>query len=607
MAMEPLAPLAPSPPESPATARALHPLTGTPPRRGGTNKSLSLSPLARGRRLGVGPSVSSAGAQVGSPVPPSSPRLSEASGSPKRTAVQQENDRAEQRELEEIERLEQRLQELDVEEEARQSTKTGSTPAATTTTTSSAACTAASRRAGPVAGAAGMLALPDEVLERIVLAAERSLPQLSATCRRFRALVTSPEFDAVWLGQCAALLGNNNFRALHACGAARGRSSEEPVWRMIAIELRSGRLGGGGQGFAAHPASLCFAEPAEEAHYFGILSRVLGDSPASSDGAEQWHQWKHAPLRWRDGDERRAVGRRARGRRGLVEQFVAPDQSVKLELEISSDAVKQEQEEQEEQEEDTTSAVGNGGGGSDGSVESGAAVVPATRSWCVPRQVTEARILYRAEFVVGSGAGEKWEMSISYTPRTSLYLLHYLRSSNKPDPQPDPQAAAAAAAAETVDEELRFAEDRLLIQLGCWYEIPLAKLAAAAAAAAAAGEGGGDSGSEDLHRPNSYDMYGQEDPRQELALYLQDAESFCATAMQRYAQLQTGAVRAVAGAAGSSGAEVELAREQVDEVERAVAARVAVLRAHSAEFYAALRKGWELLQPVGEESSGTIE
>ena len=39
--------------------------------------------------------------------------------------------------------------------------------------------------------------------------------------------------------------------------------------------------------------------------------------------------------------------------------------------------------------------------------------------------------------------------------------------------------------------------------------------------------------------------------------------------MQRYAQLQTGAVRAVAGAAGSSGAEVELAREQVDEVERA--------------------------------------
>ena len=130
------------------------------------------------------------------------------------------------------------------------------------------------------------------------------------------------------------------------------------------------------------------------------------------------------------------------------------------------------------------------------------------------------------------------------------------------------------------EDEFQFAEDRLLIQLGSWYEIPLTKL-------------------DESHGRTTrrmYDMYGQEDPGTELALYLQDAQSFCATATQRYAQLQDGALRAVATSAGASGQELQQAREQVNVVEDWVAARVAALRLHGSEFHAALRRGWRVLQ-----------
>ena len=77
--------------------------------------------------------------------------------------------------LEEIKRLEQRLKDLDMREHSMQTRDPEEQLRQTT----------------------GLMALPGEVLERIVLAAERSLPQLSATCRRLRALVTSaPAFKS---------------------------------------------------------------------------------------------------------------------------------------------------------------------------------------------------------------------------------------------------------------------------------------------------------------------------------------------------------------------------------------------------------------------------
>ena len=127
------------------------------------------------------------------------------------------------------------------------------------------------------------------------------------------------------------------------------------------------------------------------------------------------------------------------------------------------------------------------------------------------------------------------------------------------------------------DKELQFAEERLLIQLGSWYEIPLTKL------------------DEVDGRRRMYDMYGQEDPRAELALYLHDAQSFCTTATQRFAQLQDGALRAVAASAGASGEDLQQAREQVEAVEDWVRRRVEVLRLHGSEFHAALRRGWRVL------------
>jgi hypothetical protein len=130
------------------------------------------------------------------------------------------------------------------------------------------------------------------------------------------------------------------------------------------------------------------------------------------------------------------------------------------------------------------------------------------------------------------------------------------------------------------DKELRFAEDRLLIQLGSWYEIPLTKLDQT-------------DGPQRMH-----DMYGQEDPGAELALYLQDAQTFCSTATQRFAQLQDGALRTVAASAGASGQELQRAREQVEAVEEWVRERVDVLRLHGRQFHAALRRGWRVLQPA---------
>ena len=534
-------PVAPSP-SSPHAPRSLHPLTGTPPRRNGSNKALPLSPLSAKRRLAP---VSTSGI----PVPPSSPR----------SLV----DPAEQDDLEEIERLEQRLNELDMEEQSR-----------AVAARAPAEQVRSQRRPEPAtgagdSGAVGMMSLPDDVLERIVLAAERSLLQLSATCRRFRALVTSAEFDAVWLGQCALLLGNSaqNFRALHGCGAARsaGRSGE-PVWRIIAIELHSGRAGGGGQAFAVHPAALCFKEANEEAKYFGLISRVLADSPVSS-GSEIWYQWKHAPLRWQTGEQNVA----------LVEEFWGPDQSIKIELVIGAAAAAGRQKPLEAGGADSAQQNTTG--------EAGTNVVGATtaaaRIWCTPHEVLETRILYRAKFAVNlassdsATAVDQWEMSISYNPDTLLYVLHYLRSSTKPVGELETQTDAGAD-----EDEFQFAEDRLLIQLGSWYEIPLTKL-------------------DESHGRTTrrmYDMYWQEDPGTELALYLQDAQSFCATATQRYAQLQDGALRAVATSAGASGQELQQAREQVNVVEDWVAARVAALRLHGSEFHAALRRGWRVLQ-----------
>ena len=183
-----------------------------------------------------------------------------------------------------------------------------------------------------------MLGLPDDVLERIVLAVEGSLPQLSGTCRRFRKIVVRDDFDPLWLGQCAALLAEPErcFRALHSCGAARAAAADDgPVWRMIAMELRSGRVGGGGQAFAAHPASLCFGDQTEMQSYFALLSKLLADHPTSSDGAQQWHQWKHLPLRWRAADDPGGPVRWTSGSskcRGLVEEWFAHDQSIKIEL-----------------------------------------------------------------------------------------------------------------------------------------------------------------------------------------------------------------------------------------------------------------------------------
>lgn len=486
-------------------------------------------------------------------MPPSSPRNSV--------------DPAEQEELEEIKRLEQRLKELEMVEQSRTAADRAPAEHVRRQRRSEPATGATESTLAGSRGAVGMMSLPDDVLERIVLAAEQSLPQLSATCRRFRALVTSAEFDAVWLGQCAMLLGNSaqNFRALHGCGAARSAGrSEEPVWRMIAIELRSGRAGGGGQTFAVHPAALCFKEATEEAQYFGLISRVLADSPVSSDGSEIWHQWKHAPPRWQT-DEQTTV---------LVEEFQGPDQSIKIELVIGDAAAVGQQKPLE-------------AGGADSpqqntTVEAGANVAGATaavRSWRIPREVLETRILYRAKFEVNlassdsAAAVDQWEISISYNPVTLLYVLHYLRSSTKAAKELEKQTDRG------VDEdELQFAEDRLLIQLGSWYEMPLTRL------------------HESHGRRRMYDMYGQEDPGAELALYLQDAQSFCATATQRYAQLQDGALRAVATSAGASGQELQQAREQVDVVEDWVAARVAVLRLHGSEFHAALCRGWSVLR-----------
>jgi hypothetical protein len=375
------------PSSPPSAARSLHPLTGTPPRRNGTNKALPLSPL--NRRL---TSVSTSGVP-GLPTPPSSPRSG--GSSPKGGAgVQLNEDQLEEKDLQEIRRLEQRLHELDVHEKTLQRV----------------AERASDDRFRSAGTAIGMMTLPDDVLERIVLAAERSLPQLSATCRRFRALVTSKEFDAVWLGQCATLLGNSsqNFRALHGCGAARSADrTEQPVWRMIAIELRSGRVGGGGQTFAVHPAALCFNEPEEESHYFGLLSRILVDSPESSDGSEVWHKWKHVPLRWQAGDQCRA----------LVEEFHGPDQSISLELATGPCTAAGQQ-----------PPLKAGDAKSLGAGTKSMDVRSAALSWCSPVEVIETRVLYRVKFPVSQKRSNEgavqWEMSISYTPKTSLYVLH---------------------------------------------------------------------------------------------------------------------------------------------------------------------------------------
>jgi hypothetical protein len=64
----------------------------------------------------------------------------------------------------------------------------------------------------------------------------------------------------------------------------------------------------------------------------------------------------------------------------------------------------------------------------------------------------------------------------------------------------------------------------------------------------------------------------------------------------RHAQLQTGAVAAVAAGAGGSGEAVARAATDVESVERWVGTRVAALREHGGVFHAALLRGWALLQ-----------
>ena len=76
--------LQPLPP--PPKQLALHPLTGTPPRRGGGGKGLSLSPLNRR-------ALSTVSSSSGLPQPPSSPR-------PEKTAAELQAEQAEQEELE---------------------------------------------------------------------------------------------------------------------------------------------------------------------------------------------------------------------------------------------------------------------------------------------------------------------------------------------------------------------------------------------------------------------------------------------------------------------------------------------------------------------------
>ena len=114
--------------------------------------------------------------------------------------------------------------------------------------------------------------------------------------------------------------------------------------------------------------------------------------------------------------------------------------------------------------------LGRGLGGATGS----GAGDETVRNWCDPRSVGEVQVLYRGEFsVCGSVSDavgeEQWEMSISYTPKTSLYLLHYLlRSDDKHDGSGDSRTSGSAE-----EQSLRFAEDRLLIQLGAWLRIAM--------------------------------------------------------------------------------------------------------------------------------------
>ena len=98
-----------------------------------------------------------------------------------------------------------------------------------------------------------------------------------------------------------------------------------------------------------------------------------------------------------------------------------------------------------------------------------------------------------------------------------------------------------------------------------------------------------------IDRPISDCRYGQEDHRAELAMYLTGAESFTSTAVARHAQLQTGAVAAVAAGAGDSGEELVRAAKNVEEVERWVSSRVTALQEHGGAFHAALLKAWALL------------
>eukprot|EP01047_Picozoa_sp_COSAG01_P091624 COSAG01_NODE_23186_length_825_cov_0.780992_1_plen_217_part_01 len=176
--------------------------------------------------------------------------------------------------------------------------------------------------------------LPSDVLEKIFVSALEALPELSAVSRRFRALVVAPAFDELWLGQSVQLLGagrRGDYGSLRAFGAARHEAGRSDAWRAIATELRCGRLmaglGAGTRPFDAHPAALSFDSAVESAAYFRLL-RSLGGAAGKCD-------WLHLPLVWSDRPPE-AAGSGLRGAT-LVEEWLARDRSVKVELDLRSE------------------------------------------------------------------------------------------------------------------------------------------------------------------------------------------------------------------------------------------------------------------------------
>ena len=534
--------LQPSPPTSP---QQLHGLTGSPPRRG-VNKSLSplSSRVAATLSAQTPASASADGTLPLAPAPPAArPPATGSPRSPIRGARAPREDApaggtsvyagvtgADGSASQPEDGTSQKLHEAGEPEGARP--EPGSSPT------------------GPEPGLLSLL--PDEVLDRIAVFAEPSLPQLAAACRRFRRIVTRRDFDPLWLGLCASLLGDGcNFRALHSFGATRQppHCADAPVWRAVACELRTGRLfaaegqAGAGQRYAVHPAALHFAggyTSVEEAHYFSLLSTLfLGGSAASADsGSDTGGCWRHAPLRWVDDGEpgpstADGPGSPREGVRTLVEEWAAPDRSLKIELQALAGPAQEPEPEPEQASEEPH------------------------RPWLSPVAVQSSRVIYRSELFVGEApATERWEMSLSFMPRDSLYLLHFCRSTGSDGPE-------------------EAADERLDLQLGSWYEIVL---------------------EEEKVR---HDMYpsSEGNPAAELQLYLESVASFAATALERFARLREAAVATVAASTGSSGEALAAAKAAVDAVDRWVEARQEAVRRHAPAFHAALCSAWELLQP----------